>query len=300
VLPVPDRLVSSLAGDPAEITVSRESIRLAFIAALQHLVPRQRAVLILRDVLSWRASEVAELLETSDDAVNSTLRRTRSALAAVSLDAVPAELTEADRQLLHRYIEAFKRYDGESLVALLHDDATLSMPPFEMWLRGVPDIRSFLAAIDVEGGRDQVIEVAANGCPALAVYRPAASGALEAFEIHVLEIADGRIAASTPSSTRPCSPCSGSLRHPNRSARRPIADGATGPKSPRTIRDLPRWIHDLRRVAKPEAENARPARFGRQTEWHPPVGPPASCGRRFLETRRLHCPGAVSLSGSRE
>jgi RNA polymerase sigma-70 factor (ECF subfamily) len=196
VQPIPDHLVSSLGGDPADVTVSRESIRLAFIAALQHLVPRQRAVLILRDVLSWRANEVAKLLETSEDAVNSTLRRARSALAAANLDAVPTEPTEADREVLYRYIEAFERYDVDSLVALLHEDATLNMPPFELWLQGIPDIRRFLAALEVEGGRDRVIEVAANGCPALAVYRPAGpSGALEPFEIHVLEIADGRIAA---------------------------------------------------------------------------------------------------------
>jgi RNA polymerase sigma-70 factor, ECF subfamily len=195
VQPIPDHLVSSRGGDPADVAESRESIRLAFIAALQHLVPRQRAVLILRDVLSWRANEVAKLLETSEDAVNSTLRRARSALEAVKLDAVPTEPTEADRELLYRYIEAFERYDVDSLVALLHEDATLNMPPYELWLRGVPDIHRFLAAIEVEGGRDRVIEVAANGCPALAVYRPAGpSGALEPFEIHVLEIADGRIA----------------------------------------------------------------------------------------------------------
>jgi RNA polymerase sigma-70 factor (ECF subfamily) len=196
VQPIPDHLVSSPAGDPADVAVSRESIRLAFISALQHLVPRQRAVLILRDVLSWRAHEVAELLETSEDAVNSTLRRARSVLEATNLDAVPTEPTEVERELLDRYIEAFERYDVDSLVALLHEDATLNMPPYELWLQGVPDIRHFLAAIEVEGGRDRIIEIAANGCPALAVYRPAGpSGALEPFEIHVLEIADDRVTA---------------------------------------------------------------------------------------------------------
>jgi RNA polymerase sigma-70 factor (ECF subfamily) len=195
VQPIPDHLISS-PGDPADVAASRESIRLAFIAALQHLVPRQRAVLILRDVLSWRAREVAELLEISEDAVNSCLRRARTVLTAVNIDAVPTEPTEADRELLGRYIEAFERYDVDSLVALLHEDATLNMPPYELWLQGVPDIRRFLAALEVEGARDRVIEVAANGCPALAVYRPAGpSGALEPFEINVLEIADGRIAA---------------------------------------------------------------------------------------------------------
>ena len=196
VQPIPDHLVSSPGADPADVAGSRESIRLAFIAALQHLVPRQRAVLILRDVLSWRAHEVATLLETSEDAVNSSLRRARSALETVNFDAVPTEPTEADRELLYRYIEAFERYDVDSLVALLHEDATLSMPPYELWLQGIPDIRRFLAALKVEGGRDRVVEVAANGCPGLAVYRPAGpSGALEPFEIHVLEIADGRVVA---------------------------------------------------------------------------------------------------------
>lgn len=196
VQPIPDHLVASPRGDPADIAGLRESIRLAFVAALQYLVPRQRAVLILRDVLSWRANEVAKLLDTSEDAVNSTLRRARSALEAVDLGAVPTEPTEADRELLYRYVDAFERYDIDSLVALLHEDATLSMPPFELWLRGIPDIRRFLATLEIEGGRDRVVVIAANGCPALAVYRPTGpSAALEPFEIHVLEIADGRVAA---------------------------------------------------------------------------------------------------------
>jgi RNA polymerase sigma-70 factor (ECF subfamily) len=195
VQPIPDQLISPPEHDPAEVAVSRESIRLAFIAALQRLVPRQRAVLILRDVLSWRANEVAELLDTSEDAVNSTLRRARSALAEANLDAMPSEPAVADRELLGRYVEAFLRYDVEALVALLHEDATLQMPPFELWLRGHADIRSFLMAMVDEAGYDRVIEVAANGSPALAVYRPTGpSGAFEPFGIHVLEVAGGRIA----------------------------------------------------------------------------------------------------------
>ncbi len=196
VQPVPDHLVSSPDDDPAAVAVSRESIRLAFIASLQHLVPRQRAVLVLRDVLGWRAHEVAELLETSEDAVNSTLRRARRALEAANLDGPPIEPTGTDRALLYRYIEAFERYDVDSLVALLHEDATLSMPPFELWLRGTADIRRFLVAMEGEGGRDRTIEVTANGCPALAVYRPARpTGVLEPFAIHVLEVVAGRIVA---------------------------------------------------------------------------------------------------------
>jgi RNA polymerase sigma-70 factor (ECF subfamily) len=196
VQPIPDHLISPPGEDPGEAAIFRESIRLAFVAALQHLMPRQRAVLILRDVLSWRANEVAQLLGVSEDAVNSTLRRARKVLANANLDAVPTQPADADRELLYRYIEAFEHWDVESLVKLLHEDATLSMPPFELWLRGIPDIRRFLTAMEPEGGRDRVIAIAANGCPALAVYRSIGpSGVLEPFEIHVLEIAGGRIAA---------------------------------------------------------------------------------------------------------
>jgi RNA polymerase sigma-70 factor (ECF subfamily) len=230
VQPIPDHLVSFQGGDPADIAVSRESIRLAFIAALQHLVPRQRAVLILRDVLSWRAHQVAALLETSEDAVNSTLRRARAALATVNLDAVPTEPTETNRQLLGRYIDAFESYDVDSLVALLHEDATLSMPPFELWLQGIPDIRHFLAGLEVQGGRDRIIEIAANGCPALAVYRPAGpSEALEPFEIQVLEIVGGRIATIHAFLDPALFPVFGLPQNPSRSANRrfPLRRGST-------------------------------------------------------------------------
>lgn len=195
VRPLPDRLVSDPGSDPAEAAVSRESIRLAFVAALQHLVPRQRAVLILRDVLRWKADEVASLLEVSVDAVNSTLRRARSTLGQADLGSPTADPPEVERELLDRYVEAFERYDVDALVALLRSDAMLTMPPFELWLQGLPDIRAFLAAMEPEAGHDRVIRLAANGCPALAVYRPTASGALEPFGVHVLEATGGRISA---------------------------------------------------------------------------------------------------------
>ena len=198
VQPIPDHLISSPDPDPSEVAISRESIRLAFIAALQHLLPRQRAVLILRDVLKWRASEVAELLETSEDAVNSTLRRARSALTGANLDAVPIEPADIDRELLGRYVEAFKRYDVDALVALLREDAILAMPPFELWLQGQADIRRFLMAMQSEAGRDHIVPLAANGSPAMAVYRPTGpSGTLEAFSIQVLEAVEGRIVRLT-------------------------------------------------------------------------------------------------------
>jgi RNA polymerase sigma-70 factor (ECF subfamily) len=194
VQPIPDRLIASPEHDPAAVAISRESIRLAFIAALQHLLPRQRAVLILRDVLKWRANEVADLLDASEDAVNSTLRRARSALADTHLDSVPTEPAEADRELLGRYVQAFQRFDVDALVALLHEDATLAMPPFELWLQGRADIRRFLLAMASDGGHDHVVPLSANRCPALAVYRPSGpSGKLEPFSIHVLEVAGDRI-----------------------------------------------------------------------------------------------------------
>jgi RNA polymerase sigma-70 factor (ECF subfamily) len=195
VQPVPDDMIMPAGRDPAELAVSRESVRLAFIAALQRLAPRQRAVLILRDVLRWHAAEVATLLETSVDAVNSTLRRARAALETVSRESAPAEPADADRELLARYIEAFERFDVDALVALLHEDATLDMPPFALWLRGRDDIRRWMIAGD-DCRHDRFVPVAANGQPAVAVYKPKSEGAqLEPFAIHLLDMAGGRITA---------------------------------------------------------------------------------------------------------
>ncbi len=196
VQPIPDSLMSSTGADPADTVVERESIRLAFIAAMQEVQPRQRAVLILRDVLRWKAEEVAELLGTSTDAVNSTLRRGRIALDRIDLDPATAAPRELDLELVGRYVEAFERYEVDALVALLHEDATLTMPPFELWLQGRDDITPFLAAMQSEGGRDRAVRLSANGCPALGIYRPNPdSGELEAFGIHVLESVGGHIVA---------------------------------------------------------------------------------------------------------
>src|SRR5438445_540522 len=142
ILPIPDARVLPGDGDPAELAVSRETISLAFVAALQHLPPRQRAVLILREVLRWKASEVADLLGTTVASVNSALERARSTLAASNLSVSdPVQpLDEEQRVLVARFADAFERYDIESLVSLLHDGATQTMPPFEMWLRGPPEI----------------------------------------------------------------------------------------------------------------------------------------------------------------
>jgi RNA polymerase sigma-70 factor (ECF subfamily) len=193
--PAPDSLVLPSDGDPAERAVARESVRLAFIAALQRLAPRQRAVLILRDVLHWRAGEVAALLESTTDSVNSSLRRARAALEPIDRDSTPGQPSDDDRATLAAYVEAFERDDVNALVALLREDAIVEMPPFELWLRGAADIRDWLIAHDAL--RDHLlVPVQANGTPAAAVYVPTAPGGTPtAFAIHVLDVVDGHISA---------------------------------------------------------------------------------------------------------
>ena len=143
---MPDSRTVAAGGDPAEVAIARETIRLAFVAALQHLPPRQRAVLILREVLRLHADEVAQLLETSVASVNSALQRARATLGAADLDRadVGAPRDEGEEQLVARYVDAFERYDVASLTALLHEDATLSMPPYSFWLRGPDAVRAWL------------------------------------------------------------------------------------------------------------------------------------------------------------
>jgi RNA polymerase sigma-70 factor (ECF subfamily) len=188
-------------GDPAEVAVARESIRLAFVAALQHLPPRQRAALILCEVLRWQASEVAELLDTTVASVNSALQRARSTLAAGKLsaaDPVP-KLDGADRALLARYVEAFERYDMDALTTLIHEDATQSMPPYDLWLSGRDDILSWWMGpgIGCRGSR-MIPTVTANGSPAFGQYKPSATGAgYEPWALQVLELSGGRIVEFT-------------------------------------------------------------------------------------------------------
>jgi RNA polymerase sigma-70 factor, ECF subfamily len=196
ILPIPDDRVVPESGDPSEVIESRESIRLAFVAALQHLPPRQRAVLILREVLRWKASEVAELLDTSVASVNSALQRARATLVSVRIDdAETLQPTDDDqRALLARYVDAFERYDMESLTSLLREDATWSMPPYEMWLQTHDDIASWCLGPGVGCRGSRLIAVEANGMPAFGQYKPGAEGGLEPWSLQVLEIAGGRIA----------------------------------------------------------------------------------------------------------
>ena len=193
--PVPDGLVLP-EGDPADVAVARETIRLAFVAALQHLPPRQRAVLILCEVLRWQAAEVAELLETSIASVNSALQRARATLADGNVaagDPAPA-LGADDRALLDRYVAAFEAYDIEALTRLIQEDATQSMPPYDLWLRGRDDIFEwwFGPGIGCRGSR-LVPVVGANGSPAYGQYKPSPDGGYEPWALQVVEVSDGRI-----------------------------------------------------------------------------------------------------------
>jgi RNA polymerase sigma-70 factor (ECF subfamily) len=194
VEPVLDRQVLPEDGDPAEQAVARESIRLAFIAALQHLPPRQRAVLILREVLRWKAEEVAGLLDSTVASVNSALQRARATLADLDSRPAPRSLDEDHQELLARYLDAFERYDIEAFVQLLHEDATQHMPPFEMWLRGASDIGAWMRGPGSECEGSRVLLTSANGTPAVAQYRPRAGGGHEPWALHVLEIEGGKVA----------------------------------------------------------------------------------------------------------
>ena len=187
--------------DPAVVTENRETTRLAIVAALQHLPPRQRAVLILCEVLRWQASEVAELLETSVASVNSALQRARATLEASDLSVAdaPRSVDEADEELLSRYVKAFQDYDIEALTALIHEDAIQSMPPFDMWLRGRDDIFAWWwgPGIGCEGSR-VIPTVAANGSPAFGQYKPSESGSgYDPCALQVLEVEDGKIVELT-------------------------------------------------------------------------------------------------------
>ncbi len=197
--PVPDGLVMP-ESDPADVAVARETIRLAFVAALQHLPPRQRAVLILCEVLRWQATEVAELLETSVASVNSALQRARATLADGTVSATDPSppLGEEDRVLLDRYVAAFEAYDIDALTTLIQEDATQSMPPYDLWLQGRDDIFEwwFGPGIGCRGSR-LVPTVAANGSPAYGQYKPSPDGGYEPWALQVIEVSGGRIGELT-------------------------------------------------------------------------------------------------------
>jgi RNA polymerase sigma-70 factor, ECF subfamily len=194
--PFPDALLGTGSADPADVAVSRASLRLALIAALQYLPPRQRAVLIFRDVLGWRAAEVAGLLGTSTAAVHSTLQRARARLqlAAPAEDGVREPADRAVRDLLARYAAAFETADVAALTGLLRDDAVLEMPPQPTWFAGRDRVGRFLGAVVLRRPGDfRLIPTAANGQPALAAYRRDRDGVLRAHAIQVLTVASSGV-----------------------------------------------------------------------------------------------------------
>jgi RNA polymerase sigma-70 factor (ECF subfamily) len=199
--PIPDGRVVPEDADPAEIAVARETLRLAFVAALQHLPPRQRAVLILCEVLRWQASEVAELLETTVASVNSALQRARATLEASKVTATDTapKLDDADRELLARYVAAFEAYDMDALTALIHEDATQSMPPYALWLHGRDDIFAWWLGPGIACRGSRVIPAPnANGLPAFGQYKPSPTGSgFEPWALQVIQVEGARIGELT-------------------------------------------------------------------------------------------------------
>ena len=198
--PIPTSMVTAET-DPAELAVQRETIRLAFVAALQHLPARQRAALILCEVLRWKAGEVAELLETSVASVNSALQRARATIDErdiATTDAI-APMDPEQRELLARYVDAFQRYDVEALTSVIREDATQSMPPFDLWLSGRDDILTWFFGPGAGCTGSKLIPVeTANGQVAFGQYKPSESGSgYDPWALQVLEFVDGKVAEFT-------------------------------------------------------------------------------------------------------
>jgi RNA polymerase sigma-70 factor, ECF subfamily len=193
VQPIADGRVIPVDGDPAEIAAARESIRLAFIAALQHLPARQRAVLILCEVLKWQATEVATLLESSVPSVNSALQRARATLAALEIDRLDTTVDAQHEAVLARYVDAFERYDMTALANLLRDDVVISMPPHDLWLEGPDNVVGWMTGPGKGCAGSKLLPVAANGTAGYGSYKPAGEGRWEPWALQVIEVKDGRI-----------------------------------------------------------------------------------------------------------
>jgi RNA polymerase sigma-70 factor (ECF subfamily) len=195
--PVPDSAVGLVGtADPAAVVVSRESIRLAFVAALQQLPARQRAVLLLRDVLAWKSHEVASMIDTTTDAVNGMLKRARATLADATLerDGVGQPSDPDERAVVDRYVSAFERADVPALMALIRDDAVFEMPPLPVWFAGGATIGKFFAARVFDPGNDwRMVPTRANGQPATAAYLREDDGPFRAFAISVLTVEQGMV-----------------------------------------------------------------------------------------------------------
>jgi RNA polymerase sigma-70 factor, ECF subfamily len=193
--PIPDARAIPTDADPEQQALLKQSIRLAFVAALQHLPPKQRAVLLLTEVLGWSAAEVATSLQTSVASINSALQRARTTLERRNVSLADASLSGEDSVLLDRYLEAFHRYDVDALVSLMREDATLSMPPYTLWLQGRMPIAAWLSGRGAACRGSRLMPVNASGSPAFAQYRPDANGGHRAWALIVLERHGGGISA---------------------------------------------------------------------------------------------------------
>jgi len=193
ITPIADESVYDIHANPADVAVARDSIRLAFISALQHLPARQRAALVLCDVLRWSAVDAAELLETTTASINSALQRARSTLADPPGPTSP--LSDEQERLLANYVDAFERYDMDALAELMHDDVIQTMPPYAMWLRGVDDVLTWYVGAGIGCKGSRLLGGRANGCPAFAQYHIDPTGGHSPWALQVLEVRGDRIAA---------------------------------------------------------------------------------------------------------
>jgi RNA polymerase sigma-70 factor (ECF subfamily) len=193
VQPIGDERVIDIEGDPAAVAAARESIRLAFVAALQHLPARQRSVLILREVLQWQATEVAQLLDTTVASVNSALQRARATLAGMQGERLDPTLDPDHRALLARYVDAFERYDIQALVGLLRDDVVLSMPPWDTWLVGPQELADWFLGQGIVCEHGRLLPIDVNGTAGFGNYHLVRPGLWEPWAIQVIEVAGSRI-----------------------------------------------------------------------------------------------------------
>jgi RNA polymerase sigma-70 factor, ECF subfamily len=198
VSPIADDRVLPAEADPAVIVEARDTIRLAFVTALQHLPPKQRAALILCEVLRWQATEAADLLGTSVPAVNSALQRARATLAALPGQEQTAGVPDDHADLLEKYVDAFERYDMTALVSLLHEDAVQNMPPYALWIEGAGNIATWMVQPGPDACRgSRLMPLAINGSPGFAQYKPDPAGGYTPWALQVLEITDGQITRMT-------------------------------------------------------------------------------------------------------
>src|SRR5579883_413904 len=194
--PVPDATALPWDASPSERAMLRQSIRLAFVAALQNLAPKQRAVLLLMEVLGYSAAEVAEILDTSVASVNSAIQRARAVLPQHA-GGEPADLSDAQQRMLTRYVTAFERYDVDSLTSLMREDVKFCMPPYSLWLQGPEDVRTWMLGVGSGCRGSRLLPTAACGSPAFGQYRPAPGGGHAPWALIVLELAGDRIAGVT-------------------------------------------------------------------------------------------------------